>query len=1166
MRKQIKYFLIVLLLFVLAGTGFANAATFQATDENIAETNSEELIYVIGTHLFTEETSYISTQIMMYAARTIDIPEGVEGQDALEYMKVYSRDLEGNWIEAISGETVDLSGVEFDIQYKDLEKYVVTTANVKNVTELEEALANPDITTINFIEGDKFETDHSILVSKPVTINGNGQTITFTGESGEWRKDTENYVVKVYNTEATIKDITLTGANAALLVNSSDVVLEGTINVDGNAFGGIEVSKGAAEGLEKPSLDITKAMLEHEEILENPTIWEDGVNDCIIGGDLVKVTGVKVGQVFYFNIMPEANVASVAELEHALQTNLEVINLQKGTYETDHVIVVDRDVTINGNENIIRYVGETGSWSGGSGDNYVLQVYNAEATIKDLGFTGASAGLLVNASKVTLEGTIDVSGNTFGGIEVSKGVGEGLEMPHLTVAKGASLVNNNESITNPTIWEDKVDNCVTTELTKIEDAKEGEDQNFYFNQSPIVDVDTLEELETALNNNKIITINLTSSFTTDHSILVSKPVTINGNGQTITFTGTSGKWREDTENYVVKVYNTEVTIKDLTLTGANAALLVNSSDVVLEGAINVDGNAFGGIEVSKGTAEGLENPSLDITNATLEHKEVLENPTVWEDGVNDCIIGGNLVKVTGVKVGQVFYFNVMPEANVTSVAELEHALQTNLEVINLQKGTYETDHVIVVDRDVTINGNENIIRYVGETGSWSGGSGDNYVLQVYNAEATIKDLGFTGASAGLLVNASKVTLEGTIDVSGNTFGGIEVSKGVAEGLSNGQLTVDGTIIMNNEERTVPVIWIEKDQGTVTGSGVDGYYATTETNNKEQTYYYSDEKYATTGRIESSDELLGALTNENIDSIELTKDAVIETEGKEPLALDKKITINGNGATIKSKLNITGNEVKIQDVKLNNTVAVTGENVVLDKVEMTGFDTGYSKPKPSGVSLIKVASDGPFTLTNSTISKVTGTAYNLINVATAEKIVIENNTFGIETGDLKGIYNLIEFSQAKNKAIKDGTIIRNNVFNSKTANNVISMFNIEDGATITIENNTFAYSGNALRLSNYFNTSATFNIYNNTVLDGSNDAWGGFICFQAVGKNAPEHAGTYFAKYTINVKNLVGTDGNVVNTIEGNGTGANRVGYYYADYSADNTMPDSAKAKVNFIKE
>ena len=480
MKKQIKYFLIVLLLFVLAGTGIVNAATFQATDENIAETDSEELIYVIGTHLFTEETPYISTQIMMYAARTIDIPEEVEGQDALEYMKVYSRDLEGNWIEAISGETVDLSGVEFDIQYKDLEKYVVTTANVKNVTELEEALANPDITTINLIAGDKFETDHSILVSKPVTINGNGQTITFTGESGEWREDTENYVVKVYNTEATISDITLTGANAALLVNSSDVVLEGTINVDGNAFGGIEVSKGVGEGLENPSLDITNATLEHEEVLENPTIWEDGVNDCIVGGDLAKVTGVKVGQVFYFNEMPEANVTNVAELEHALQTNLEVINLLEGTYETDHVIVVGRNVTINGNGNTISYVGETGSWSGGSGDNYVLQVYNAEVTIKDLGFTGASAGLLVNASKVTLEGTIDVSGNVFGGIEVSKGVAESLGDSQLTISNTAKIINTTEAYAEPTIWIDGTNATVVgaDKFTSTTEVKEGQVQYY----------------------------------------------------------------------------------------------------------------------------------------------------------------------------------------------------------------------------------------------------------------------------------------------------------------------------------------------------------------------------------------------------------------------------------------------------------------------------------------------------------------------------------------------------------------------------------------------------------------------------------------------------------------------------------------------------------------
>ena len=415
----------------------------------------------------------------------------------------------------------------------------------------------------------------------------------------------------------------------------------------------MEVTKGVAEGLNNPQLTIAEGatIANDDETVTTPTIWEDGVNDCLTGGNLVKVTGVKVGQVFYFNEMPEIDVKTVAELEHALKTNIEVINITED-FTTDHVIVVGRAVTINGNKNTITYNGETGSWSGGTGDNYVMQVYNAEATIKDLGLTGANAGLQINASKVTLEGTIDVSVNN----------------PQLIVSEGAKLVNDNESLASPTIWEDGVDNCVTTDLIKIEDAKEGKDQNFYFNESPIADVANVTELEAALSNARKEIINITEDFT--------------------------------------------------------------------------------------------------------------------------------------------------------------------------------TDHVIVVGRAVTINGNENTITYNGETGSWSGGSGDNYVVQVYNAEATIKDIGLTGTSAGLLVNASKVTLEGTIDVSGNVFGGIEVSKGTAEGLKNSELIVNGTIKMTNEAKAAPVIWIEKDQGTVTGSGVKGYHITTETNDKDQTYYYSDESFAT----------------------------------------------------------------------------------------------------------------------------------------------------------------------------------------------------------------------------------------------------------------------------------------------------------------------------------
>lgn len=464
------------------------------------------------------------------------------------------------------------------------------------------------------------------------------------------------------------------------------------------------------------------------------------------------------------------------------------------------------------------------------------------------------------------------------------------------------------------------------------------------------------------------------------------------------------------------------------------------------------------------------------------------------------------------------------------------------------------DNVVVNDLTVEMTAQD----------GWQG----NYAIQVYNAEGVVlNNITASNGDAGLIVNASKVELTGTTTLLNNEVGGIEVSKGTGTGLQNSTLTVTGTISMNNEERTVPVIWIEPGQGTVIGEGVANYYSTKETNTKNQTYYYSSEEFATTQKVETTEEvdsLLEAIESGTVNNVELSENVVIEKS--EALTLDKSITINGNGATIKDSLNITGDNVTVKDVVLNNKVTISGDNAVLDEIEMTGFDTGYTNDKPSGVALIEVDTEGDFTLTNSKFSNVAGTAYNLINVKTPNVVVIENNTFGADTDDLEGIYNLIEFSQAENEAIKDGTSISNNIFNADISHNVISMFNIENNATITIEGNTFAYSANAMRLSNYYNTSATFNIYNNTILDGATDGYGGFICFQAVGDTAPAHADTYFAKYTINVKNLIGTDGNVINTIEGEGTGANRVGYYYADYTVGNIMPDTAKAVVNFLDE
>ena len=85
----------------------------------------------------------------------------------------------------------------------------------------------------------------------------------------------------------------------------------------------------------------------------------------------------------------------------------------------------------------------------------------------------------------------------------------------------------------------------------------------------------------------------------------------------------------------------------------------------------------------------------------------------------------------------------------------------------------------------------------------------NYGVQAYNATGVvIEDVTIAGFDAALCVNGSDVTLKGTITVSDNEFGGIEVSKGVAAGLTNSKLTIEaGTILVHAESDTLTTVWV-----------------------------------------------------------------------------------------------------------------------------------------------------------------------------------------------------------------------------------------------------------------------------------------------------------------------------------------------------------------------
>ncbi len=156
------------------------------------------------------------------------------------------------------------------------------------------ALEDPNITTINLTADINIPT--TMTVSKPVTIDGGGKTMTFStvgqnlvllGSGSELKNLNINntalteswnstYGVQCYNGTYTLSNIKASGGNAGILVNGSTVTLGENIDVSGNHFGGIEVSKGAAEGLADAKLIITAPITNTTEEYGKPTVWIDG--------------------------------------------------------------------------------------------------------------------------------------------------------------------------------------------------------------------------------------------------------------------------------------------------------------------------------------------------------------------------------------------------------------------------------------------------------------------------------------------------------------------------------------------------------------------------------------------------------------------------------------------------------------------------------------------------------------------------------------------------------------------------------------------------------------------------------------------------------------------------------------------------------------------------
>tara|TARA_Y100000114_G_C11761826_1_gene330220 strand:+ start:217 stop:2982 length:2766 start_codon:yes stop_codon:yes gene_type:complete len=297
-------------------------------------------------------------------------------------------------------------------------------------------------------------------------------------------------------------------------------------------------------------------------------------------------------------------------------------NSYPGAAGRTDMLVIARPVTINGADHTIAINGDASGWQA----NYVVQVYDTTGvTLNSLRMTGGDAALLVNGSEVTLTGNTHVSGNEFGGIELSRGSGV-TRVSSLTIPTGNmyGLWNATESQYNPTLWVDDTEANISTDLLFEATYLSPGSQPVYYKSAEIADVvatntttttnyATLQAAVSAASPND--TIVLVRDATLDTMITLSQPLTIDGQGFTAT---ASYSYTTNGVNNAVLLANagaSGTTIKNITLTNTSTGEKPHGFVAQFAGAISFDTVVF-----ANGRAGVINNGSqVTMHNITTQN-------------------------------------------------------------------------------------------------------------------------------------------------------------------------------------------------------------------------------------------------------------------------------------------------------------------------------------------------------------------------------------------------------------------------------------------------------------------------------------------------------------------------------------------------------------------
>lgn len=183
-------------------------------------------------------------------------------------------------------------------------------------------------------------------------------------------------------------------------------------------------------------------------------------------------------------------VSTEADLREALtDSNVTTINLGGDIENIASPIVISRPITLDGGGHAIA-VGDSCKNQFSKWGCQVVQVYNqpvATTTIQNITLRGGLAGIQNNGSNVTLKGTIVFADHQWGGMEMTKG--NGVTTVPTTDFSSATITNNSETASQPTMWTDsltadEIDIAFGQAKAAIYKDNDGENQvQFFLNEA-----------------------------------------------------------------------------------------------------------------------------------------------------------------------------------------------------------------------------------------------------------------------------------------------------------------------------------------------------------------------------------------------------------------------------------------------------------------------------------------------------------------------------------------------------------------------------------------------------------------------------------------------------------------------------------------------------------